>query len=400
LEKLVQAQFGVGKQTITGDKYSPVATGVKLAALVTVPMLVNYFTYKDDPRYRAMHDYEKDNYIFLGPPVGDDHEGELPPLLKFRLPPFISLVYGGIPRRIAQASLEQDPHAWDDFAGAFVKGLAPPGLDTFAPSFFTPVIENITNHSFITGRPIVPPRLEKGVLTQDRFQPYTTKTARALGAIMGNTSILRNVPNMSPVEIDHLINGWTGQAGQTLLRGAEELLGASGAIDLDRPAARWFDTPIFRSFLSRTVGGSAKPTVEFMERMGHYQQVHGSLVKALEDDDIDRFKSILKAHPNSAGMHKWQLSKQQKVMLPQDKTEFVAALNEVRSNVDAELANNVLGSEKALKNMWGMVKMITLNNGAEKLTPDDQRMLLDQTYRTMMQLSELAGKNMDLLGMK
>jgi hypothetical protein len=84
---------------------------------------------------------------------------------------------------------------------------------TAVPQFLKPAVEVGLNHNFFTGRDLV----GKGVAGLDKEMQYTASTSE-LGKVLGKLGIL------APIEIDHLIKGYTGSLGGFLLLGTNAVM--------------------------------------------------------------------------------------------------------------------------------------------------------------------------------
>jgi hypothetical protein len=84
---------------------------------------------------------------------------------------------------------------------------------TAVPQFLKPAVEVGINHNFFTGRDLV----GKGVAGLDKEMQYTATTSE-LGKVLGKLGIL------APIEIDHLIKGYTGSLGGLLLLGTNAVM--------------------------------------------------------------------------------------------------------------------------------------------------------------------------------
>ena len=84
-----------------------------------------------------------------------------------------------------------------------------PGLKAIpmpVPTAAAPVLEIATNKSFLDGRPIES-QTELALQPGERFRDSTSELAKSLGKSM----------NVSPLQIDHLIRGYTGTVGPALV---------------------------------------------------------------------------------------------------------------------------------------------------------------------------------------
>jgi hypothetical protein len=75
------------------------------------------------------------------------------------------------------------------------------------PQGMKPIVEVATNYSFFTGAPIESARMQN-LVKGERFNPNTTELAKLFSFVSGST--------LSPIQVDHLIRGYTSTLGITL----------------------------------------------------------------------------------------------------------------------------------------------------------------------------------------
>jgi hypothetical protein len=119
---------------------------------------------------------------------------------------------------------------------------------TAVPQFLKPAVEVGLNHNFFTGRDLV----GKGVAGLDKEMQYTASTSE-LGKVLGKLGIL------APIEIDHLIKGYTGSLGGFLLLGTNAVM-AQG--DVPKPEKTTQDSlrqiPGMGTFFASEYGNAMK----------------------------------------------------------------------------------------------------------------------------------------------
>jgi hypothetical protein len=103
------------------------------------------------------------------------------------------------------------------------------------PQAIIPVVENITNHSFYTGRDIVSQGvagLEAGYQTAASTSSLMSDFGRATG--------------LSPIKLEHAIQGYTGQMGMYLVSALDAMYEANSTVE--RPAKRFEQLPLIKRF--------------------------------------------------------------------------------------------------------------------------------------------------------
>jgi hypothetical protein len=150
-----------------------------------------------------------------------------------------------------------------------------PGMSNmFLPQGIKPVIELTTGTSFFTMEGIESAR-QKSELPGFRAGTNTTEVSKAIGKAF----------NVSPIQIDHAINGYTASLGIALLSMFNPLLR-----DADVPESKASQTPIFGGFFQPTDGvGLINKAYEDMIKI---EQVN-STFKRLEERDPDEADKFL-----------------------------------------------------------------------------------------------------------
>jgi hypothetical protein len=100
----------------------------------------------------------------------------------------------------------------DQKAGDAMKALGALAYQTVPigmPQGMKPIVEVATNYSFFTGSPVESNRMQ-GLIKSERYSPNTTELAKMLSAATFST--------VSPMQVEHLIRGYTGSLGITLLQ--------------------------------------------------------------------------------------------------------------------------------------------------------------------------------------
>ena len=129
---------------------------------------------------------------------------------------------------------------------------------TYIPTAIRPYAEVKWNYSHFRDREITPEWMRRSRLPQDQAHFYTTEAARFLSDVVGGT--------FNPIEIEHLLRGYTGYWGQ---RG---LLLFEGREGVDELMTRFAPTS---RFINRPHSGS-QAVDEFYELSGELDQQAGS----------------------------------------------------------------------------------------------------------------------------
>ena len=241
-DKLYRSGFKPGAKVLTGrgdkrDKKS-FARFMTVVGAVSIYSAYNLLRNWDDEEYRKLEDWQKDTYWVER--IGDQ--------MYFFPKPF---EIGAIGTMVERA-LEQyvDPSVGGaKFAERFGRML----MDTFAldptPQAFKPLLELANDKDSFTGRPI------EGYWNQRlsphlRSRPETTRFAEygSLGmeSSLGLVSDTAGDVALSPLQIDHLISGYTGQVGTYAVGLADTFW--RRAMGEENPARRWYEYQPIRRF--------------------------------------------------------------------------------------------------------------------------------------------------------
>ncbi len=174
---------------------------------LTLPALGLWWLNKDEDWYKNLDAYGKYNYLYI--PVGKDKILRLPV-------PFISgHIFQGLPIAITNALYEKDPSHIADFFGEVFHQDVKTLLGW--PSVIAPIIHVERNKDW-AGRPIIPASMERK-LPDDQYKEYTSEickgVARALNYTARQTAKATGKPEsevsqISPLELEYIINSWSG----------------------------------------------------------------------------------------------------------------------------------------------------------------------------------------------
>lgn len=208
-------------------------TMAKGFAWVTVPTITLFLMNKDNEDYWDRPQWERD--IFWLIPRGKDEFGHTK-FLRIPKPFEIGLVFGAVPERIMAAWLKEDPKAFDgvaqQFGNEFIANPVPQSLLTIAEISAGP-----EGYDWFRHRQIVPKSLED-LPPELQFTDQNSLTAKRIGKTLG----------VSPMKIDHAINGMTGTLGkQVTHQGVDRVLswmtGEPRTARETYPGARFIATP-------------------------------------------------------------------------------------------------------------------------------------------------------------
>jgi hypothetical protein len=123
-----------------------------------------------------------------------------------------------------------------------LNAISPPGA---MPQLLKPTIEVAANYSFFTGNPLIGKGLE-GRSKDLQFTSGTSELAKLLSA----------VTPLAPVQVEHLIRGYLGIFGGTVMyAGGRAIEGVAG---IERADRRWADVPQATTFITGSAPSGLK----------------------------------------------------------------------------------------------------------------------------------------------
>ncbi len=169
---------------------------LKVLMGITMPSIILWAINHDDDRYKELPAWQKDLFWIIIPPGKDST------IIRIPKPFELGILFGTLPERMLSWMFDKDPKAMKEVARTIIEnGFASP-----IPTAAVPILENITNYSFFTDRPIESTTL-KNLPSGQRATTSTTEFAKLFG----------NVTNISPVQFENMIRGWSGSLGKKAL---------------------------------------------------------------------------------------------------------------------------------------------------------------------------------------
>lgn len=224
----------------------------------------------DDDRYKELPDWDKDSYWHFW--AGDQH---------FRIPkPFeLGFLAATMPERMYSSWTGQAPSG--EVMESFLHGLAETLNFNPIPQAILPLAEVVANRSFYFDTPIES-MSDQNRLPVDRYNSRTSNTAVAIGQVTGR---LPGPLQMSPKQVEHLVQGYFGTMGQYALELADFIVRkATGAPE--RPSMRLKDAPVVRA-LYRGDGSSPSSSqymTDFYDYFEEVTEIWGSVKERAKTD--------------------------------------------------------------------------------------------------------------------
>ena len=187
----------------------------------------------DDDEYKKLTNEERDNYWII---PGLSVNGRP---FRFPIPFELGTIFKVLPERIAETLFGGDTNA--DFVKAVKRNILANLSFNPVPVAALPIMENWFNYSVFTDRPVVGRGLE-GLAPEAQYTSSTSEFAKDLGKIIG----------YSPIKIDHLIRGYTGNMGMYATSMLDTVLASQD--DPVRATKRFEQLPVIKRFFSTDSG--------------------------------------------------------------------------------------------------------------------------------------------------
>jgi hypothetical protein len=249
----------------------------KRAAMLFGSTVIYTALMMDDDRYRRAKPEERYGNWFIVNPL--DPEGDL---IRVPIPFEVGILFKAIPEALINVAFG------DETADNALKGMGKllEQSNPFSfPTFIKPAAEVVLNRSFFGGdiESVRELKLEKA----ERVRPGTTGTA----ALLGQAGIL------SPIQIDHLIRGYTGSAG-IFLADTVGLLFPTKYDNVERPTKEMHELPLIGSMFQNARGRGIVD--EAYDRMADIQRFSETYKLMLREGRTEEAKAYLADHLDEA----------------------------------------------------------------------------------------------------
>ena len=251
--------------------------GMLLAA--TAVMYAAYM--QDDDAYKKATPEERYGNFFVRIPGVDE-------AVRVPIPFELGFIFKAIPEAIYNTAFgdEKAKHALKGL-GKLLLQSNPFGL----PQAIKPAVEVKLGSSFYG--PDIESQREKKELATERFRENTSEVAKAIGSVTGNI-------NLSPIEVEYLIRGYTGNLGVAMLQVLNPLLRAPGA-EVNKPSQPLSKNPVIGSMFQPNEGRDL--VNQAYEVMSEVQQTHGTFEKLKLGGDKEKVEQFVREHETEIGMN-------------------------------------------------------------------------------------------------
>jgi hypothetical protein len=283
---LISAFFNARIQslgTITeAFKERPLETTAKSVAWISLLSVYNWIANHDDPDYQKLPEWRKDlswNFKIKSSSFEDGY-------FYFPVPkPFeLGLIFGTGTEKLLDFYVKEDPAIIKDFifkvAGDTAKSFIP------IPDIIKPAVENWSNKSLFTGKPIIPDSL-KNLPSEYQFTDYTSETAKLIGKGIRFVSSDDFTGTSSPVVIDNAIRSWTGGVGTQITKLIDQVLISSGTVDDPiKPETKFTDIFFVKAFVVRNPDRNSQFVTDFYKEYNQIQKRQSAVENFKKTGDL------------------------------------------------------------------------------------------------------------------
>jgi hypothetical protein len=209
-----------GRDTVADPAAKQKAFFVRGATLMALSIAM-FIMVSDDDEYKKQEEETKDNYWII-PGVG-----------KFPTPFEVGFLFKTVPERIYAYMFKDD--TGQDLKESMKRGIISTLAFNPVPQTFKPLAEAMVNYNSFTGRAIVGAGME-GRAPEFQVGPSTSEVAQKLGSSLG----------LSPLKIDHVLQGYTGTIGMYAVQLVDSVLNAND--NSPNAAKRFEQLPIIKRF--------------------------------------------------------------------------------------------------------------------------------------------------------
>ena len=244
--------------------------------------MAEYEMYGDDDDWRGREEWDKDTFFWFKIPGTDT---------AFRIPkPHEFAIIGNMSWRLADMAFKDDPVTKEMFISSLSHALKNEFYMTPMPQIISPLVELGMDRDFFTGRPIEGLMREFASPTE-RTRLYTTSTAIAASRELFDKSPI-DAFKLSPIQIEHLIKGYTGFLGESALFISD--LFVSKIYDMpSSPMRRLTDWPVAKSFFQRTPLRNTMYGNVIYQHFKTIEQAYADITTARRIGDLKRYKELI-----------------------------------------------------------------------------------------------------------
>lgn len=219
-------------------------------------------------RYTSLPQWQRDMYFITPPIMGVRH--------KLGRPYVIGPLVGVPLERMMEAEFEKNPRAFDDFLGSWLDEMVPNPI----PATVRPVLEQISNHNFFTGKPMVSDSLKEATADQ-QYTDNTSEVAKRVSSLLGEHRGL-GVAEVSPIILDNYVQAWSGTIGMTVLHTLDAVLGKDTMLN------DWKDNIFVKGFVVANPRMNTQQLDDFYKDAEKFTALHRDVALEIRRGDPDQ----------------------------------------------------------------------------------------------------------------
>lgn len=270
---------------------SVVATGL---SYLTIPTMAAYLKNRDDPRYQALPQEDKDRNVYV---YTTDDPNEEP--WKFRKFWQYGYLFQTLPEHIAEFIIQKDPKAFDGLLKSFEYEFSPFTMMSISSAFSDGKFDPMK--LFEAGRYSLIPERQKKIEAELQSTSSTSETAKKLAKYM----------KISPIYIDYIVNKTGGGLGRDVIRLSDEFIYQTGQSIDKRPAKQAADSIFFGTWYGRGPSKRNEYVNKFYEYVDKFETMKNTataLRKEGRDEEADKmmenYYNVSKMRKNFAKYYK------------------------------------------------------------------------------------------------
>lgn len=284
-------------------------------AMMLLEML-SYLYLADDVRWKQTQEWEKTLYYHVLWPwqgrvtqaewnaMTDVQKKAVGPLTKIPKSFFLSWVFSTMPRQVSEYAHDHDPGAFDRIVKNLSESLLQSNHVSLIPGLVKPALDIARNKNPLSGAPLNPRRLE-GFPPEHQKQFYTPEVAARASEIMQKIPVLKDL-HLTPIDVDHLVRGYTGYAGQYSEAVLDSLGRAiAGGTTPVQPSTRLSEQMGLRRFVSRFPNARTQQLDEFYSAYHESQQTWNAIRQMTKEGktsaEVEAFKKSNGFDPEMTG---------------------------------------------------------------------------------------------------
>jgi hypothetical protein len=296
---------------------------IQRAMLVAAGTTLYYSLVQDEEWYKnTPENVRLSNWLIKVPGVDEP--------IRIPIPFEFGFMFKAVPETIYMASRSEPESsaAWGAL-GNMAANQLPGGSSFLLPAGAKPMIETAANHSFFTGKPIVPGSLE-GEAPADQWTLNTTETAKALAGSVG----------ASPMHFENLVRGYTGPAGYAVLQLLDSFITPTTSATPEKPLSRTAIVgPLFQQVDGPAVINRAYEQVKKIEAASDRFRRANEQGRIEDSDNVLEESGDLIGYKTAAGRFKQEMGKLTKlervihfdpVMTPEEKAQQLREIRQLK----------------------------------------------------------------------